>query len=117
MARVKRSVSGRKKKNKVMKQAKGYYGGKSKLYRTSMEAVLKSQSYAYEGRKQRKRDFRKLWIARINAATRMHDLSYSKFMHGLKLAGVDLNRKVLADMAVRDEKEFAKLVELVKNNL
>ena len=117
MARVKRATNAKKKHKKVLKQAKGYYGSKSVLYRTANQAVMKSLNYAYIGRKHRKRDFRKLWIARINAATRMHDLSYSKFMHGLKVAGVDLNRKVLADMAVRDEKEFAKLVELEKNNL
>ena len=117
MARVKRATNAKKKHKKVLRQAKGYYGSKSLLYRTANQAVMKSLNYAYIGRKHRKRDFRKLWIARINAATRMHDLSYSKFMHGLKVAGVDLNRKVLADMAVRDEKEFAKLVELAKNNL
>lgn len=117
MARVKRATNAKKKHKKILRQAKGYYGSKSLLYRTANQAVMKSLNYAYIGRKHRKRDFRKLWIARINAATRMHDLSYSKFMHGLKVAGVDLNRKVLADMAVRDEKEFAKLVELAKNNL
>lgn len=117
MARVKRALNAKKRHKKVLKQAKGYYGSKSLLFKTANQAVMKSLQYAFIGRKRRKRDFRKLWIARINAATRMHDLSYSKFMHGLKVAGVDLNRKVLADMAVRDEKEFAKLVELAKNNL
>ena len=117
MARVKRALNAKKRHKKVLKQAKGYYGSKSLLFKTANQAVMKSLQYAYIGRKRRKRDFRKLWIARINAATRMHDLSYSKFMHGLKVAGVDLNRKVLADMAVKDEKEFAKLVELAKNNL
>ena len=114
MARVKRSVSGRKKKNKVMKQAKGYYGGKSKLYRTSMEAVLKSQSYAYEGRKQRKRDFRKLWITRINAAVRTYGLSYSKFIAALKENNIEVNRKILSEMAINDPAGFEKLVESVK---
>ena len=117
MARVKRALNAKKRHKKVLKQAKGYYGSKSLLFKTANQAVMKSLQYAFIGRKRRKRDFRKLWIARINAATRMHDLSYSKFMHGLKVAGVDLNRKVLADMAVKDEKEFAKLVELAKNNL
>ncbi|MDU6551666.1 50S ribosomal protein L20 [Finegoldia magna] len=117
MARIKRGTNNRKRHKKVLKQAKGYYGSKHTLYKTANQAVMKSLAYSYVGRKRRKRDFRKLWIARINAATRMHDLSYSKFMHGLKVAGVDLNRKVLADMAVRDEKEFEKLVELAKNNL
>ena len=116
MARIKRGTNNRKRHKKVLKQAKGYYGSKHTLFKTANQAVMKSLAYSYVGRKRRKRDFRKLWIARINAATRMHDLSYSKFMHGLKVAGVDLNRKVLADMAVR-EKEFAKLVELAKNNL
>ena len=117
MARIKRGTNNRKRHKKVLKQAKGYYGSKHTLFKTANQAVMKSLAYSYVGRKRRKRDFRKLWIARINAATRMHDLSYSKFMHGLKVAGVDLNGKVLADMAVRDEKEFAKLVELAKNNL
>ncbi len=117
MARIKRGTNNRKRHKKVLKQAKGYYGSKHTLFKTANQAVMKSLAYSYVGRKRRKRDFRKLWIARINAATRMHDLSYSKFMHGLKVAGVDLNRKVLADMAVRDEEEFAKLVELAKNNL
>ncbi|MDU5363505.1 MAG: 50S ribosomal protein L20, partial [Finegoldia magna] len=101
MARIKRGTNNRKRHKKVLKQAKGYYGSKHTLFKTANQAVMKSLAYSYVGRKRRKRDFRKLWIARINAATRMHDLSYSKFMHGLKVAGVDLNRKVLADMAVR----------------
>lgn len=117
MARIKRGTNNKRRHKKVLKQAKGYYGSKHTLFKTANQAVMKSLAYSYVGIKRRKRDFRKLWIARINAATRMHDLSYSKFMHGLKVAGVDLNRKVLADMAVRDEKEFAKLVELAKNNL
>ena len=91
MARIKRGTNNRKRHKKVLKQAKGYYGSKHTLYKTANQAVMKSLAYSYVGRKRRKRDFRKLWIARINAATRMHDLSYSKFMHGLKVAGVDLN--------------------------
>lgn len=94
MARIKRGTNNRKRHKKVLKQAKGYYGSKHTLFKTANQAVMKSLAYSYVGRKRRKRDFRKLWIARINAATRMHDLSYSKFMHGLKVAGVDLNRKV-----------------------
>ncbi|NMB10003.1 MAG: 50S ribosomal protein L20 [Tissierellia bacterium] len=115
MARVKRGVQTRAKHKKVLKAAKGYYGSKSTLYRTANEAVMKSMSYAYIGRKQRKRDFRKLWIARINAATRMNGLSYSKFMHGLKKANIDMNRKMLSEMAIHDPAGFAELVELAKN--
>ena len=115
MARVKRGVQTRAKHKKVLKAAKGYYGSKSTLYRTANEAVMKSMSYAYIGRKQRKRDFRKLWIARINAASRMNGLSYSKFMHGLKKANIDMNRKMLSEMAIHDPAGFAELVELAKN--
>ena len=114
MARIKRSVSGRKRPRKVLKQAKGYYGSKSKLYRTALEAVMKSQNYAYIGRKQRKRDFRKLWITRINAAVRPHGLSYSKFISALKNNNVEINRKILSDMAINDPAGFEKLVESVK---
>ncbi len=114
MARIKRSVSGRKRTRKVLKQAKGYYGSKSKLYRTALEAVMKSQNYAYIGRKQRKRDFRKLWITRINAAVRPHGLSYSKFISALKNNNVEINRKILSDMAINDPAGFEKLVESVK---
>ncbi len=114
MARVKRSVSGRKRTKKVLKQAKGYYGSKSKLYRTALQAVMKSGNYAYIGRKQRKRDFRRLWIARINAAVRPYGLSYSKFISGLKNNNVEINRKVLSDMAVNDPNGFKQLVESVK---
>lgn len=117
MARVKRGVATNKRHKKVLKQAKGYFGSRHTLYKTANQAVMKSLSYAYVGRKRRKRDFRKLWIARINAAARINGLSYSKFMHGLKVAGIDLNRKMLADMAVRDEKAFADLVELAKKNI
>ena len=114
---IKRGVNAVKKRRKIMKLAKGYYGAKSKLYRVAREAVMKSLNYAYIGRKNKKRDFRQLWIARINAACRMNDISYSKFMHGLKLAGINLNRKVLADMAVNDEKSFAGLVKKAQAKL
>ncbi|MDY6064974.1 MAG: 50S ribosomal protein L20 [Finegoldia sp.] len=117
MARVKRGVATNKRHKKVLKQAKGYFGSKHTLYKTANQAVMKSLSYAYVGRKRRKRDFRKLWIARINAAARINGLSYSKFMHGLKAAGIDLNRKMLAELAVRDEKAFADLVEVAKKNI
>lgn len=99
---------------KVLKLAKGYFGGKSKLYRIANQAVMKSLVYAYRDRRAKKRDFRKLWIARINAATRINGMSYSRFMNGLKKAGISLNRKVLADMAVNDAQGFAQLVEKVK---
>jgi large subunit ribosomal protein L20 len=114
MARVKGAVRTRARHKKVLKLAKGYFGAKSKLYRVANQAVMKSLSYAYRDRKQKKRDFRRLWIARINAAARMNGMSYSKLMHGLKKAGITLNRKVLADMAVNDAKGFAQLVEKVK---
>ena len=113
--RIKRSVNALKKRRKIMKLAKGYFGGKSKLYRVAREAVMKSQMYAFVGRRLKKRDFRKLWIARINAAARLNGLSYSKFMHGLKVSGIDLNRKVLADIAVTDAATFAKLAEKAKS--
>ncbi len=108
-------VNAHKKRRKIMKLAKGYYGSKSKQYRAAQEQVMRSLRYAYIGRKLRKRDFRSLWIARINAATRINGMSYSKFICGLKKAGVDLNRKVLADLAVNDAAAFAKLVEVAKN--
>ena len=114
---IKRGVNAVKKRRKIMKLAKGYYGAKSKLYRVAREAVMKSLSYAYVGRKNKKRDFRQLWIARINAACRLNGMSYSKFMYGLKLADVNLNRKVLADMAVNDANGFATLVETAKAKL
>ena len=114
---IKRGVNAVKKRRKILKLAKGYYGAKSKLYRVAREAVMKSLSYAYVGRKNKKRDFRQLWIARINAACRINGLSYSKFMHGLKLADINLNRKVLADMAVNDANGFATLVETAKAKL
>ena len=115
MARIKGAVNAHKKRRKIMKLAKGYYGAKSKQYRAAKEQVMRSLRYAYIGRKLRKRDFRSLWIARINAAARMSGLSYSRFMSGLKKAGIDLNRKVLADLAVNDAAAFAKLVEIAKN--
>ena len=115
MARIKGAVNAHKKRRKIMKLAKGYYGSKSKQYRAAQEQVMRSLRYAYIGRKLRKRDFRSLWIARINAATRINGMSYSKFICGLKKDGVDLNRKVLADMAVNDAAAFAKLVEVAKN--
>ena len=117
MARVKGGMSTKKRRNRVLKLAKGYRGAKSKQFRTAKQAVMKSLSYAYVGRKLRKREFRRLWIARINAAARLNGLSYSQFMHGLKLAGADLNRKVLADMAVTDAAGFAKLVDVAKSSL
>ena len=117
MARVKGGVNARRKHNRVLKLAKGYRGARSKQYRVAKQSVMRALASSYEGRKQRKRQFRQLWIARINAAARMNGLSYSQFMHGLKLAGSDLNRKVLADMAVTDAEGFAKLVELAKGAL
>jgi large subunit ribosomal protein L20 len=111
MARVKRAVNSRKKKKKIMKMAKGYYGAKSKQYRAAKQQVLKSLAYAYKGRKLKKREFRRLWIIRINAAARMNGLTYSTMIHGLKLAGIDINRKMLADLAVNDMDTFAKLAK------
>ena len=115
--RIKRGVNAVKKRRKIMKLAKGYFGAKSKLYRVARQAVMKSLSYAYVGRKHKKRDFRKLWIARINAACRLNGMSYSTFMHGLKLAGINLNRKVLADMAINDAAGFTALTEAAKAQL
>ena len=112
--RIKRGVNAVKKRRKISKLPKGYFGSKSRSYRIAREAVMKSLMYAYVGRKNRKRDFRQLWIARINAAARVNGLSYSKFMHGLKVAGIDLNRKVLADIAVSDAAAFAALAEKAK---
>ena len=117
MARIKGAMATRKRRKKVLKAAKGYYGGKHRLFKTAKQAVMKSGQYAYIGRKQKKRQFRQLWIARINAAARMNGLSYSKFMYGLKLANIDLNRKVLAEMAVNDAEGFAKLAEVAKAKL
>ncbi len=112
--RIKRGVNAVKKRRKILKLAKGYFGGRSKRYRVAREAVMKSLNYAYIGRKAKKRDFRSLWIARINAAARMNDISYSKLMFGLKKANIDLNRKVLAEIAVTDAAGFTALCEKAK---
>ena len=112
--RIKRTVNALKKRRKILRLSKGYFGNKSKSYRIAREAVMKSLNYAFIGRKLRKRDMRSLWIARINAAARVNGLSYSKFMHGLKVAGINLNRKVLADLAVNDAAAFAALAEKAK---
>ena len=117
MARIKRAVNSHKKRRKIFKLAKGYFGAKSKQYKTAKAAVMKSGQYAFAGRRQKKRDMRKLWIARINAAARMNDISYSRMMNGLKLAGVDINRKMLADMAVNDKAAFTDMAELAKSKL
>ncbi len=115
--RIKRGVNAVKKRRKILKAAKGYFGLKSTNYRIARQAVMKSGNYAYVGRKLRKRDMRSLWIARINAAARANGLSYSKLMHGLKVANVELNRKVLAEIVVSDAKAFAELAETAKANL
>jgi len=115
--RVKRGYKARKRRKKVLKLAKGYRGGRSKLFRTATDAVDKALMYAYRDRRVRKRDFRRLWIARINAAARMNNLSYSKFIHGLKLAGVELDRKVLAELAISDPSGFAQIVGLASEQL
>ena len=112
--RIKRAVNAVKKRRKILKLAKGYFGNKSKSYRIAREAVMKSLNYAFIGRRRKKRDVRRLWIARINAAARINGISYSKLMHGLKVAGINLNRKVLADLAVNDAPAFAQLVEKAK---
>ena len=114
MARVKRAVNALKKRRKVFSLSKGYFGAKSKQYRAASEQVRRSLRYAYIGRKLRKRDFRKLWITRINAAARMNDISYSRLINGLKVAGITINRKMLADLAVNDAKAFADLAEKAK---
>ncbi|MGO5159012.1 MULTISPECIES: 50S ribosomal protein L20 [unclassified Bilifractor] len=115
MARIKGGLNAKKKHNRVLKLAKGYRGARSKQYRIAKQSVMRALTSSYAGRKQRKRQFRQLWIARINAAARLNGLSYSKFMYGLKKSGVDLNRKVLADMAVTDKEGFTKLAELAKS--
>jgi ribosomal protein L20 len=117
MARVKGALNARKRHNRVLKLAKGYRGARSKQYRIAKQSVMRALASSYSGRKERKRQFRQLWIARINAACRINGISYSKFMYGLKVASVDMNRKILADLAINDEKGFAKLVELAKSNL
>ncbi len=115
MSRVKRGVAARRRKNRVLKAAKGYRGARSRLLKTAREAVEKGWKYSYRDRKQRKRQFRSLWIARINAAAREHDISYSRFMHGLQQAGVEIDRKVLAELAISDPKAFGSLAELAKS--
>ena len=117
MARVKGGLGAKKRHNRTLKLAKGYRGARSKQYRVAKQSVMRALTSSCAGRKERKRQFRQLWIARINAAARLNGLSYSQFMHGLKLANVDLNRKVLADMAVTDAAGFAKLVEVAKSKL
>ncbi|AIE60982.1 50S ribosomal protein L20 [Bacillus methanolicus] len=114
MPRVKGGTVTRRRRKKVLKLAKGYYGSKHTLYRVANQQVMKSLMYAYRDRRQKKRDFRKLWITRINAAARMNGLSYSRLMHGLKLAGIEVNRKMLAELAVSDEKAFAELANVAK---
>ena len=115
MARIKGGLNAKKKHNKVLKAAKGYRGARSKQYRYAKQSVMRAQASAYAGRKQRKRQFRQLWITRINAAARLNGMSYSVFMNGLKNAGIELDRKVLADMAVNDKEGFAQLCEAVKS--
>jgi len=115
--RVKRGFKARRRRKKVLKLAKGYRGGRSKLFRTAADAVDKAQMYAYRDRKVRKREFRKLWITRINAAAHLNNLSYSKFMHGLKCAGIELDRKVLAEMAVADPAGFSKIADLASRQI
>ena len=114
MARVKGAMHTRKRRKKILKLAKGYRGAKSKRFKTANQAVMKSLTYAYRDRKQKKRNFRQLWIARINAAARMNGISYSKFMNGLKKNGIEINRKMLAEIAVSDPAAFTKLVEKVR---
>jgi len=115
--RVKRGFKAKRRRKKILKLAKGHRGGRSKLFRTAADAVDKALMYAYRDRKARKRDFRKLWITRINAATRMNNLSYSKFIHGLKLAGINLDRKVLAELAISDPSGFAQIASLASEQL
>ena len=117
MARVKGALSTRKRRNKVLKLAKGYFGAKSKLFKTAKEAVMKSGNYAYIGRKQKKRDFRRIWITRISAAAKINEMNYSTLMNGLKKAGITINRKMLADLAVNDPAGFATLAKAAKKAL
>jgi len=117
MARVKRGVTARARHKKVLAKAKGYYGARSRVYRVAKQAVIKAAQYAYRDRRNRKREFRALWIIRINAAARLHDMSYSVFMNGLKKAGIEIDRKVLADIAVYDKAAFTALVESAKAGL
>ena len=117
MARIKGGLNAKKKHNRVLKLAKGYRGARSKQYRIAKQSVMRALASSYAGRKERKRQFRELWIARINAAARLNGVSYSKFMYGLKLAGVEMNRKMLAEMAVNDAEGFTTLAELAKTKL
>ena len=117
MARVKGGMNAKRRHNKVLKLAKGYRGARSKQYRVAKQSVMRALASSYAGRKERKRQFRRLWIARINAAARMNGISYSQFMHGLKLAGVDMNRKMLAEMAVNDAEGFATLAGMAKRKV
>jgi len=117
MARIKRGVTAKARHKKVLDAAKGYYGARSRVYRVAKQAVIKASQYAYRDRKQKKRTFRALWIARINAATRMHEMTYSQFINGLKKANIELDRKVLADIAVADPAAFTKIVEQAKQAL
>ena len=117
MARVKGGLNARKKHNRVLKMAKGYRGARSNQYRIAKQSVMRALASSYAGRKERKRQFRQLWIARINAAARINGLSYSRFMHGLKLAGVEMDRKILSDMAINDAEGFAKLAKVAKDKL
>lgn len=117
MARIKGGLNAKKKHNRVLKLAKGYRGARSKQYRVAKQSVMRALANSYSGRKERKRQFRQLWIARINAAARMNGLSYSKFMYGLKLSGVEMNRKMLAEMAVNDAEGFTQLTEVAKTKL
>ncbi len=117
MPRIKRGPVARKRRKKILKLAKGYFGSKSKLFKTAKQQVMKSLQYAYRDRRQRKRDFRKLWIARINAAARSEGMTYSRFINGLKKADVEINRKMLADMAINDKAGFDRLVQVAKENI
>jgi len=117
MARVKGGLNAKKRHKKVLKMAKGYYGARSKQYRTAKQAVMRAMAHSFAGRKQTKRDFRRLWITRINAAARINGISYSRFMNGLKLSGVNINRKMLAEMAIHDAPGFAKLADMAKSSI
>ena len=117
MARIKGGLNAKKKHNRVLKMAKGYRGARSKQYRVAKQSVMRALANAYRGRKEKKRQYRALWITRINAAARMNGISYSQLMHGLKTAGVDINRKMLSELAVSDAQGFAKLVEMAKSSL
>ena len=117
MARIKGGMNAKKRHNRTLKLAKGYRGARSKQYRVAKQSIMRALTSSYAGRKQKKRQFRQLWIARINAAARMNGLSYSKFMYGLKVAGVEINRKILSEMAINDAEGFAKLAELAKSKL